>query len=173
MTEFGAAAAVGTVGGANGQNVSKGLTAVLGKISQQTVKAAGKEETRQPALELAAGQPKADPSGVPLPPGNGSRRAAAPAEMPVAHLIVPQEALAPFTMADEVPVLAPPPEMSPDKFKTVSAGMSRTDLLRLGMPASKISMDEDGRAVEVYSYRDKDRRIGTVRVSNGAVTSIQ
>ena len=93
--------------------------------------------------------------------------------MPMAELVVPQQAIAPFTMAEEVPVLAPPPEMSPEKLKTVSSGMSRADLLRLGAPASKITMDEDGRAVEIYSYREKDRKIGTVRLSNGSVASVE
>jgi hypothetical protein len=172
MTEFGAAAAVGTVGGAGGQPVSKGLAAVLGKVSAQTAKAAGKEESRQPALELAQGQPKGDTSGVPLPPPPGGKRAHAPS-MPVAQLVVPQEAVAPLNFAEVVPVVPAPPEMSAEKLKSVPVGMSRADLLRMGFPASKITMDEDGEMVEIYSYREKDRRLGTVRLKNGAVSSVE
>ena len=175
LTEFGAAAAVGTVGGANGQNVSKGLSAILGKVNVQTAKAAGKEDSSQPAFELAPGQPKADSSGVPLPPstGTGVQRARGPVSMPVAQLIVPQEALVPLTIADVVPVVPPPSEMSADKLKAIPVGMSRADLLRMGFPASKITMDEDGHSVEIFSYRQKDRRIGTVRLNDGAVSSVE
>jgi hypothetical protein len=77
------------------------------------------------------------------------------------------------SLADVVPALPPPPEMSPENLKTVSVGMSREDLLKFGAPASKISMDEDGHLVEIYSYRQKDLKIGTVRLSNGAVASVQ
>lgn len=171
LTEFGSAATVGSVAGANGQNVSKGLTAIFGKINEQTVKAAGKGETRPPALELAAGQPKADASGVPLPPPPAGRYAGP--SLPVAHLVVPREATVPFTLAESVPVLPPPPEMSAEKLKTVSTGMSRVDLLRMGAPAAKITMDEDGHTLEIYSYRQKDQKIGTVRLNNGTVASVE
>ena len=174
MTEFGAAAAVGSVGGANGQNVGKGLTAVFGKINAQTAKAAGKEETSEPALKLGPGQSQ-DTSGVPLPPPSSGRGAGTAHDaLPViAGIAIPAQATQMQTLADVAPSLPPPPEMSLENLKTVSAGMSRADLLKLGAPASKISMDEDGHMLEVYSYRLKDQRIGTVRLNNGAVTSVE
>ena len=173
MTEFGAAAGVGTVAGANGKNVGDGLTAVFGKINGQAVKAAGKADTPPPALELAPAQPKSDDGGVPLPPGTVRRAAPQPGLPVFAQIPVPAQATQLPDLAEAVPALPPPPEMSPEKLKSVSAGMSRVDLLRLGMPASKIVMDEDGQLVEIYSYRQNQQRIGTVRLSNGAVASVE
>ena len=46
MTEFGAAAAGSAVGAGGGKAVSTGIDAIFGKLNDQTVKAAGKEETK-------------------------------------------------------------------------------------------------------------------------------
>jgi hypothetical protein len=46
MTEYGAATAGAVIGGASGKAVSNGITAIFGKMDQQTVKAAGKEENK-------------------------------------------------------------------------------------------------------------------------------
>src|SRR5579862_4825909 len=95
MTEFGAVAAGSTVGGASGKSVSNGITAIFGKVDQQTAKAAAKQPTRETepqaeALKVAPGAPAADPGGVPLPPGPPVKRAA-PAPRPVAQFVVPAE----------------------------------------------------------------------------------
>jgi hypothetical protein len=171
LTEFGAAAAVGTVGGANGKNVSTGLTAVFKKVNEQTDKAASKE-TQGPALEVGPGQPKADASGVPLPPAPAGKRA--PFTLPViAQITTPEQATQLQALSDVAPALPPPPEMSPEKLKMVAAGMSRADLLRLGAPASKIVMDENGHLLEIYSYRQNGDKIGGVRLHDGAVASVE
>ncbi len=172
LTEFGAAAAVGTAGGANGQNVSKGLTAVFNRVNEQTVKAAGKEEAKAPALELGPGQAKADASGVPPAPSPSGKRA--PFTLPaIAQIAIPEQATQFQALSDVVPTLPPPPEMSAEKLKTVAPGMSRAELLRLGAPASKIVMDENGQLLEIYSYRQNGEKIGGVRLHNGAVASIE
>jgi hypothetical protein len=172
MTEFGAAAAVGTVAGANGKNVSEGLTAVLGKVGEQTVKAASREEKPSPALKLGPGQVK-DSGGVPLPPAPSGRRAAQPSLPSIAEIRIPEQASHLQTIAEVAPTLPPPPEMSRETLHEVTPGMTRADLLRFGAPASKITMDEDGRMVEIYSYRQNSEKIGTVRLQNGAVSSVQ
>ena len=38
--------------------------------------------------------------------------------------------------------------MSPEGFRTIANGMPRADVLRLGIPASKITMFDDGHLVE-------------------------
>jgi hypothetical protein len=75
MTEFGAAAAGGTVGGAGGKKVSDGISAIFGKVNNQAEKAAAPEKAaaektaKQPALEVSPGVPKASDTGdVPPPP---------------------------------------------------------------------------------------------------------
>lgn len=171
LTEFGAASAVGTVAGANGKNVSNGLTAIFSKINGQTVKAAGKGETKPPALEVGRGKPQPVDGGVPLPPGSG-RAAARSGLPPVAQIAIPEQVTELQDLAQVAPALPPPPEMSPEKLKTVSIGMSRRDLLQLGMPASKITMDDNGHLLEIYSYHQQNQRIGTVRLHDGAVASV-
>ena len=46
MTEYGAAMAGASVGGASGKAVSSGISTIFGKMDDQTVKAAGKEENK-------------------------------------------------------------------------------------------------------------------------------
>lgn len=174
LTEFGAAAAGGTVGGASGKQVSDGLTAIFGKVNEQTAKAASKkEEAATPALKLGPGLPKEDTGGVPLPPPpSGGRSLTAPQLPAVAQATLPQEVAETLTLANVAPALPPPPEMSSEDLKTVSAGMSRADVLKFGAPASKITMYEDGHVLEIYSYRQKGQKLGTVRLNDGAVASV-
>src|SRR5579862_3227693 len=127
MTEFGAVAAGSTVGGASGKSVSNGISAIFGKVDQQTAKAAAKETTKEKepqadALKVAPGAPAADPGGVPLPPAPSAKRSA-PAPVPVAQYVVPSEIARISAWADVAPVLPPPPVMSPEKLRSVSTGM--------------------------------------------------
>ena len=51
--------------------------------------------------------------------------------------------------------------------------MPRADVLKLGQPSSRITMFDEGHLVEVYSYREKGERFGLVKLSDGAVSSVQ
>jgi hypothetical protein len=51
--------------------------------------------------------------------------------------------------------------------------MNREDVLRLGPPASRITMFDDGHVVEVYRYQTGDNSLGVVRLTDGAVSSTQ
>ena len=179
LAEFGAVAAGSAVGGASGKKVSDGITAIFGKVDQQTAKAAGKEakveketEKETAVWKVGAGVPLSESGGVPLPPAEPGRRAQPPS-LPLARFIVPEEATRMLTLSDVAPKLPPPPEMKPEDFKTVSNGMARADVLKMGAPASKITMFEDGHVVEVYSYRQNGQRFGSLRLTDGAVTSVQ
>jgi hypothetical protein len=179
LTEFGAVAAGSTVGGASGKPVSNGITAIFGKVDQQTAKAAGKEtknekdkEKEAAALKVGPGVPTSDTGGVPLPRAEPARRAAVPS-LPVAQMTVPQEATQTLTLADVAPALPPPPVMSPEDFRTVSSGMTRADVLKFGAPAARITMFEDGHLVEVYSYRQNGQKFGALRLTDGTVSSVQ
>jgi hypothetical protein len=172
LTEFGAAAAGGSVAGASGKKVSDGLTTVFEKVAEHTAKAAGKEEKAAPALTLGPGVPKAETGGVPLPPPPpGQRGVATPP--PMVSFATPQEIAQTPTLASVTPVLPPPPDMSPEELKAGSIGMSRADVLKLGAPASKITMFDDGHLSETYSYRQQGRKFGTVRLTDGAVASVE
>ncbi len=82
LTEFGAAAAGGTVGGAAGKKVSDGLTTILGKVDQQTKAAAKQDSQKQekPASAPAASSVTASPA--PAATASLPSPAAAPAPKP-------------------------------------------------------------------------------------------
>ena len=173
LTEFGAVAAGSTVGGASGKAVSNGINAIFGKVDQQTAKAAvtptKKEVPEAPPFKVSQGFPSDDTGGVPLPP-SPHRRAAA---LPVAQYTLPQEITRVRSLSDVAPTLPPPPEMSPEELRKISTGTTRGDVLRLGTPASKITMFDDGHLVELYSYRQNGQRFGTLRLTDGAVSSVE
>jgi hypothetical protein len=168
LTEFGAAAAGGSAAGASGKKVSDGITSIFGKVNGTTNKAAasGKPATakQQPALEVSPGVPKDDSSGVPPPPESHTAvHKAAPEPAPV------------ITVAEVVPVTPPPPppQMTAENLKQVAPGSSRDDLLKLGAPSARITMIDDGHLVEVYNYISHGENLGRVRLSDGAVASVQ
>jgi hypothetical protein len=177
MTEFGAVAAGSAVGGASGKSVSNGITAIFGKVDQQTAKAAAKDtkkekEPQAEALKVGPGAPMADPGAVPLPPPPPSRRSV-PAPAPVAEFIPPKEAARFSSFADVAPVLPPPPVMSPEDLRSVSLGTTRADVLKYGAPSAKITTFEDGHLVEFYSYHQNGQRFGGVKLTDGVVSSVQ
>jgi hypothetical protein len=184
MTEFGAAAAGSTVGGAGGKTVSEGINNIFGKVGQQTVKAAGKESAapkesapkeskESPALTLAPGVPYGD-TIVPPPP-EIRRPAPQTASAPVATSLAIPVPFSPSTLADAMPAqpIPPPPTMTPEALKQVTAGMSRADVLKLGDPSSKLAMFEGGHYIETFSYRADGQRFGRVRFQDGAVVTIE
>jgi hypothetical protein len=193
MTEFGAAAAGATVGGASGKSVSDGINGIFGKLNQQTVKAAGKETpakketpalketetkvtaTREaPVLTLSPSVARDVDSGVPAPPPvHFAPHQAPPA--PVAANIPPPIPFPASTMADALPMqpIPPPPTMTPEGLKQVTVGMSRNEVLKLGDPSSRVAMFDDGHMVETFSYRADGQRFGVVRMQDGAVAKIE
>jgi hypothetical protein len=172
LTEFGAAAAGGSVAGASGRKVSDGINSIFGKVNGTTDKAAatGKPAAKapaakqQPALEVSAGVPKDDGSGVPAPPEtHAAVRKAAPETAPV------------ITVAEVAPIAPPPPppQMTAENLKQVAPGARREDLLKLGAPSARITMIDDGHLVEVYNYIAHGENLGRVRLTDGAVASVQ
>jgi hypothetical protein len=175
MSEFGAVAAGSTIGAAGGKGVSNGINSIFGKVDQQTAKAAG---TASPAMKVAPGVPK-DASGVPAPPPPAAgyfRSASARPKAPQQPAEVAVEI--PFTvgvLSDALPgtPLPPPPTMTREKLEQVQSGMDRAEVLKLGLPSSKIVMNDGGHLVETYSYFASGSKMGTVRLTDGAVTSVQ
>ena len=177
LTELGAVTAGSVVGGASGKSVSNGITAIFGKVDQQTAKAAvakptevkptTKEVPEPPPFKVVAAD---DNGGVPLPPASHKRTVSL---VPVAQYNLPQEITRIRSLSDVAPTLPPPREMSPEEFHAITTGMPRTDVLHLGLPASKITMFDDGHLVEIYSYRQNGQRFGALRLTDGAVSSIE
>jgi hypothetical protein len=182
MTEAAAAAAGGSVGGVAGKKVSDGLTTIFNKVDKQTSKAAAvdvpappskKDEQLEPILDVGPGVPKVQsrqPDSVPPPPPAPSARHAAAAPRKPAS---PPPAPPAVQVAPAPPPPPPPPAVTTENLKTVTTGMNRDDVLRLGPPASRITMFDDGHVVEVYRYQTGDNPLGVVRLTDGAVSSTQ
>jgi len=233
MTEFGAAAAGATVGGAAGKKVSDGITAVFGKVDEQT-KAAAKQappkgETAKEkavpadtASNAAAAPASSDP--VPAPaigpaPKTAPKSATKPAARPVAKAAPKPESppepplsapapgrttgttpravlnsvpdpppLAIRTAAGKpaqppvskpegevAPILPPPPprEATAEDLLGLTPGTIREDVLKLGPPASRITMFDEGHLLEIYSYATRNTTFGVVRLSDGAVSRVE
>lgn len=185
MTEFGAATAGAVVGGASGKAVSDGINTIFGKVDQQTVKAAGKDATAKkditvkkeaPVLTVAPAVSRDVDTGVPPPPPPaGHWIARQEPTLPVATNFALDVPFPPSTMADALPLqpIPPPPTMTPESLKQVTVGMSRTELLKLGDPSSRIAMVEGGHMVETFSYRAAGQRFGIVRVQDGTVAKVE
>jgi len=166
MTEAAAAAAGGSVGGVGGKKVSDGLSAIFGKIDQQTSQAAKTDKAaKTPLLEVGPGVAKMEPGSVPPPPPLPGERFARRPGAP------PQVTEVPASL----PVIQapPPPQVTADDLRTVTPGMNRADLLSMGQPAVRITMVSDGHLVEVYSYKHDDTLVGRVHLSDGAVSSAE
>jgi hypothetical protein len=173
LTEYGAAAAGGSVGGAGGKKVSDGINAIFNKVNGTAEKASatGKPAAKppaakqQPALEVSTGVPKGDSGGVPPPPETHTAvRKAAPEPPPVVTVV---------EVAPVAPPPPPPPQMTAEDLKQVATGASREDVLKLGAPSARITMIDDGHLVEVYDYIAHGENLGRVRLSDGAVASVQ
>jgi hypothetical protein len=188
MVETAAAAAGGSVGGVAGKKVSDGLTSIFEKVDKSAAKAAKSGDTKggtrgssaaksatsasrqgtdtdsnEPLLEVGPGVPRPD-SNVPPPPPlrRASVRKAVPAVEPPPPAIEPPPA----------PALPPPPQMTADDLKHVTSGMQRNDVLKLGEPSSRISMVDEGHLLEIYRYQGKDKTLGVVRLTDGAVSTV-
>jgi hypothetical protein len=74
-----------------------------------------------------------------------------------------------------IPVLAPPPppHATPEDLQTLASGTNRSEVLKLGAPASRITMYEDGHLVEIFRYQSRESTFGVVRLSDGAVSNVQ
>ncbi len=168
LTEMSGAVAGGAIGSAAGKKVSEGITGIFGKLDTSTKKAAKPEDPakKEPLLDVGEGVPRrtaTQESVPPPPPPAGSHHAVKPA--------------APEPIAEVLPPPPPPPPPAPqvtsDDLKKVAAGMKRDELLKLGAPASRITMDDDGHLVETYSYYAKDAAIGRVKLTDGTVTNVE
>jgi hypothetical protein len=116
-------------------------------------------------LQVGPGGVIKDHSLVPPPPPARRVAAAVPPPPP------PPQALA--VIRQPIPRLPPPPQMTADDLKTIASGTAREDVLKLGAPASRITMYDDGHLVEIYRYQTRETTLGVVRLSDGSVSSVQ
>jgi hypothetical protein len=176
LVESAAAAAGGSVGGVAGKKVSDGLTNIFNKIDKQTEKAAKQGEVGRgknaPLLEVGPGTVRAGkgefvtvPPPPPLARHVATRKTAPPPQVPQAVEPEPEPVVV-------TPPPPPPPEMTADGLKTVIMGMRRAEVLKLGEPAMRITMADEGHLLETYRYMAKGIPLGVVHLTDGAVSSV-
>jgi len=174
MTEVGASAAGSAIGSAAGKKVSDGITAIFGKVDKATAKAAKTPEDNSkatPLLDVGPGVPRiaageGGPESVPPPPPAAGHRAIA-SKPAAAELAMPE------IVPPPPPPPPPPPQVTASDLRKVMSGMSREDLLKLGAPAARITMSDDGHLLETFSYMDKDASLGRVRLTDGVVSTVE
>jgi hypothetical protein len=72
-----------------------------------------------------------------------------------------------------LPPPPPPPVATADELKAITPGTVREDVLKLGAPASRISMFDDGHLLEIYTYASKDSTFAVVRLNDGEVSRVE
>ena len=179
MIEHAAAAAGATAGTIGGKALSNAIDKTLGKAAEVASKpAAAKSEKKVEAQTAPAAAPAVTGSSAPIPGisplgGSGTKHAARSARASAAATpgkpVFATEQPAMIAPAD---AMAPPPPTAED-FEKIKDGESRSDVFAaLGVPSSHVTIPDDGHLVEILSYYDGSRRIGTVRVDNGQVVSV-
>jgi hypothetical protein len=69
------------------------------------------------------------------------------------------------------PITAAP--VNPEALRGIEIGQERAQVIeKLGTPAARVTIPEEGRLLEVYYYHDKGEAVGAVRLGNGAVTDV-
>ncbi len=196
MLDRAAVAAGGSIGVAAGKKVSDGMNSVFGKIDGQT-KAAAKadaikkddpdEQTLKVGTATVVGAASARsenkdarlPAAL-LPKSSGRRASSQTASAAPAPFIGPT--LEPVAPAEPVAVTPPPAPVPPpvleivatrELLSAVAVGTPRQEVLaRLGVPSSRITMFDDGEAVEILRFQTKSASLGSVRIVNGAVSEV-
>ena len=186
LTEHAAAAAGATIGTAAGKPLGTALGKIFGSMDQSTSKAAGstkvvkpvepkaEAKTSEPALLPAplVGAPGA-PAGGPVGSSGGgiasTGHTSRHREMPAPEFIAPRAPIAPLIPE---PVIKEP---SVEDIAAVKVGATSNEVAAaLGAPESRVSIpDDDGRLLEICQYWSKGQQLGTVRMENGRVVSVQ
>lgn len=184
LTEHAAAAAGATIGTAAGKPLGTALGKIFGSMDQSTSKAAGTKvvkpvetkptvTTSEPtsAAPLLGGSVGSDGSGGGSSTSSSAWHSGRRRERPVEG---ESQAFAPGA---EAPVVAEPvvKEPSVEEIAAVQVGATSNELqAALGAPESHVSIpDDDGHLVEICQYWSKGQPLGTVRLDNGRVVSVQ
>ena len=183
MTEAAGVLAGGSIGGVAGKKVSDGITNVMTKVDGVASKAAKTTKAPEAAVAKAKGEAPAGGTVIQVGPGGvvKDHSLVPPPPPPTKHAAnvppPPPTESTPVITALHQPIVVlpppPPPQMTAEDLKSLASGTDRTDVLKKGVPAARISMYDDGHLVEIYRYQSHDRTIGVVKLSDGAVSSVQ
>lgn len=177
MTDAAAAIAGGSVGGAAGKKVSDGISNVLQKVDATTAKAAKPTKAPEMPVQKAAAPKSSEGAVLQVGPGgvvkDHSLVPPPPVRKVAAVVVPPPPPIAPvLAVVEPIRVLPPPPQVTLEELKLLASGTPRGEVLKLGAPASRITMYDDGHLVEIYRYQSHDTILGVVRLSDGTVSNV-
>jgi hypothetical protein len=156
---------------------SAGSGAVPQLSEKPAVKAKPKTASRA-AVRPASGSATEPAASVARPGSRAVDSVPDPPPAPGQHAAVSKPAAAPLpepapAVAPIPPPPPPPREVSAEDLKSLAPGTAREDLLKLGLPSSRITMVAEGHLLEVFNYVNRDRPLGVVRLSDGAVSKVE
>ncbi len=132
-----------------------------------TPKPAAKPKPARASVDRAPREkPQHISGGVPEPPPAPSRAVAISTP-------VPPPPAPPVPAPVVAPVPPPPPVVTAKDLETVAPGTPRADLLKLGTPASRITMFDDGHLLEIFNYAANNAMFGVVRLTDGEVSRVE
>ena len=191
LTDHAAAIAGASAGVAGGRVVSDALSRVLESASDTTAAAAEtrKSDTKKADSRTARGtagkggsvlpssSPAAPVFATPSPgfaaSSPGPSAPARPWRAPSADRAVTSSGLPPFVHFDMPPPPPAVPAVTSAQLRAIALGTSRADVVgKVGIPAARITMDDDGRLVEILEYSANGNRVGSVHCSDGRVESV-
>lgn len=190
LTEHAAAAAGATIGTAAGKPLGTALGKIFGEVDN-TASTAATPKTAKPAVSKAvpakpaavappvatahvAASPTSSVGGGDSSPATGGGGGSTHSSASRRELPVPSEAAVPAPVA---PVFAQPVIREPtaEDVGKIQVGSSANELREsLGAAESTVSIPgDDGHLLEIRQYWSNGAQVGTVRLDNGRVVSVQ
>ena len=183
LAEHAAAASGATIGTAAGRPLSNAITKIFGQTDSAAKKAATAPSVTKPTAKPEPEEPESAPLIQAVPQsggGGGSLPVMGGGSAPSRHGgFTPRRAeaeLAYINPPEPVPAYQEPPRKEPtaEDFATVQVGASEEQVVAaLGQPESKITIPDDGHLVQIYQYWSNGKQIGTVRLDNGQVVTVE
>ena len=184
LSEHAAAAAGATIGTAAGKPMSNAITKIFGQVDNDTKKAANQKTDTKPQPKTPASATDSSPAlGIVSPDQPLGAHTSAPASRrptpaPVSEYRRPTTAnppaVAPVVI---VPIVVPEPprkEPTPEQLASVKIGATASEVLKtLGPPESRVTIPDDGHLLEICQYWAKGKQLGTVRLDNGQVVTVE
>lgn len=193
LTEHAAAAAGAAIGVGAGKGLSNSMTKIFGDTDKETAKAANPEVKKPAKVTNPAPDPLAAKS-KPSPAAAGHDAGPAPFEPSTSHSSSqPRRAARKPVLTDETAtVLNPTASLTPiaaapaiaaliikvptvEDLANIKVGTSADDMITaLGQPSSRLTIpDDDGHLRETCQYWANGRVIGTIRLDNGQVATVE
>jgi hypothetical protein len=178
LAEHAAAASGATIGTAAGKPLSNAITKIFGQTDASAKKAAS-----APVITKSPDRPEAA-APVQLAPqsgGGGELPSLGGGSAPTRHggfsARRSSREYAAVTPTAPISAYAPEPvrpEPTAEELATIHVGASEQDVFsRLGQPESKVTIPDDGHMLQICQYWSKGKQLGTVRLDNGQVASVE